>query len=57
VERDERERGGLAGRHQFFRALRDYIKSIDPTRPVTLADDNLPKLKHADESAANDADS
>jgi len=44
--------GGIA----FFRAMRDYIKSLDPERPVTLADDNLPKLNSAAESAANGAD-
>jgi beta-glucuronidase len=44
--------GGIA----FFRELRDYIKSLDPSRYVTLADDNLPKLRRAEESAANDAD-
>lgn len=44
--------GGIA----YFRAMRDYIRGLDPTRPVTFADDNLPKLKSADESAAKDAD-
>ncbi|HYJ42129.1 MAG TPA: glycoside hydrolase family 2 TIM barrel-domain containing protein [Steroidobacteraceae bacterium] len=47
---------GSPGGIRFFRAMRDYIKSLDPERPVTLADDNLPKLKTAAESAANDAD-
>ncbi len=47
---------GSTGGIKFFRAMRDYIKSLDPERPVTLADDNLPKLNRADESAANDAD-
>jgi beta-glucuronidase len=47
---------GTPGGIRFFRAMRDYMKSIDPARPVTLADDNLSKLKRADESAANDAD-
>ena len=47
---------GSPGGIRFFRAMRDFIKSIDPNRPVTLADDNLPKLAHAAESAANDAD-
>jgi beta-glucuronidase len=41
---------------RFFREMRDFIRSIDPDRPVTLADDNLPKLNRAEESAANDAD-
>ena len=47
---------GTPGGIRFFRTMRDYIKSLDPERPVTLADDNLPKLKTAAESAANDAD-
>jgi beta-glucuronidase len=47
---------GSPGGIKFFRAMRDYIKSLDPERPVTLADDNLPKLNAAAESAANDAD-
>lgn len=47
---------GTPGGIKFFRAMRDYIKSLDPDRPVTLADDNLPKLNRAAESAANDAD-
>jgi beta-glucuronidase len=47
---------GSPGGIKFFRELRDFIKSIDPERPVTLADDNLPKLGRAEESAANDAD-
>jgi beta-glucuronidase len=44
--------GGIA----YFRAMRDFVRGLDPTRPVTFADDNLPKLKRADESAAKDAD-
>ena len=44
--------GGIA----YFRAMREFIRSIDPTRPVTFADDNLPKLKARTESAANEAD-
>ncbi len=47
---------GTPGGIRFFREMRDFIKSIDPDRPVTLADDNLPKLNRAEESAANDAD-
>ena len=47
---------GSPGGIRFFREMRDYIKSLDPSRYVTLADDNLPKLKEAKESAANDAD-
>ena len=30
VERDQRKRRGYAGRHPFFREMRDYIKSLDP---------------------------
>ncbi len=44
--------GGIA----YFRAMRDFIRQIDPGRYVSYADDNLPKLKRAEESAANDAD-
>ena len=44
--------GGIA----FFRAMRDFIRGLDPVRFVTFADDNLPKLQRATESAANDAD-
>jgi beta-glucuronidase len=44
--------GGIA----YFRAMRDFIRGIDPTRPVTFADDNLPKLTVASDSAAKDAD-
>ena len=44
--------GGIA----YFRAMRDFVRSIDPDRPVTFADDNLPKLKARTESAASDAD-
>jgi beta-glucuronidase len=47
---------GTPGGIRFFRAMRAYIKSLDPERYVTLADDNLPKLNAAAESAANDAD-
>jgi beta-glucuronidase len=47
---------GTPGGIRFFREMRSYIKSLDPERPVTLADDNLPKLKAGAESAANDAD-
>jgi beta-glucuronidase len=47
---------GTPGGIRFFREMRDYIKSLDPERYVTLADDNLPKLERADQSAANDAD-
>ncbi|MBC8027725.1 MAG: hypothetical protein H7Y89_17155 [Steroidobacteraceae bacterium] len=47
---------GTPGGIRFFREMRDYIKALDPERFVTLADDNLPKLARAEESAANDAD-
>ena len=44
--------GGIA----YFRAMRDFIRGIDPERFVSYADDNLPKLARAEDSAANDAD-
>ncbi len=44
--------GGIA----YFRAMRALIRQIDPRRPVSFADDNLPKLERAEQSAANDAD-
>lgn len=44
--------GGIA----YFRTLRDYIRKLDPARFVTYADDKLPTLKRAEDSAANDAD-
>jgi beta-glucuronidase len=44
--------GGIA----YFRAMRDLIRTLDPGRFVSYADDNLPKLEHAEQSAANDAD-
>jgi beta-glucuronidase len=44
--------GGIA----YFRAMRDMIRQIDPERLVSFADDNLPKLEHAEQSAASDAD-
>ena len=51
-ESDTGTRGGIA----YFRTMRDYIRQLDPNRFVTYADDNLPKLKRAEDSAANDAD-
>jgi hypothetical protein len=51
-ESDTGTPGGIA----YFRALRDYIRQIDPTRFVTYADDKLPKLQRASDSAASDAD-
>jgi beta-glucuronidase len=44
--------GGIA----YFRAMRDLIRTLDPDRFVSYADDNLPKLERAVDSAANDAD-
>jgi beta-glucuronidase len=51
-ESDTGTRGGIA----YFRTMRDYIRQLDPNRFVTYADDKLPKLKRAEDSAANDAD-
>jgi len=44
--------GGIA----YFRAMRDLIRRLDADRYVSFADDNLPKLERAQDSAANDAD-
>ena len=44
--------GGIA----YFRAMRAMIRTIDPDRLVSFADDNLSKLDRAQQSAANDAD-
>ena len=44
--------GGIA----YFRAMREFIRQVDPGRFVSFADDTLPKLQHAEQSAANDAD-
>jgi beta-glucuronidase len=44
--------GGIA----YFRAMRDFIRQLDPDRFVSYADDNLAKLQRAQDSAANDAD-
>jgi hypothetical protein len=44
--------GGIA----YFRTMRELIREIDPDRFVSYADDNLPKLDRAEQSAANDAD-
>lgn len=51
-ESDTGTPGGIA----YFRTMRDYIRQLDPDRLVTYADDKLPKLKRAEDSAANDAD-
>src|SRR5260221_69256 len=40
----------------YFRAMRAMIRQLDPGRYVSFADDNLPKLERAEQSAANDAD-
>jgi beta-glucuronidase len=47
---------GTPGGILYFRALRDFIRQLDPDRFVSYADDNLPKLQRAEDSAANDAD-
>lgn len=47
---------GTAGGIAYFRAMRAMIRKLDPGRPVSFADDNLPKLERAEQSAANDAD-
>jgi beta-glucuronidase len=44
--------GGIA----YFRAMKDYVNKLDPGRFVSYADDNLPKLNRAEDSAAEDAD-
>jgi hypothetical protein len=51
-ESDTGTPGGIA----YFRAMREFINGLDPGRYVSYADDNLPKLKKAEDSAANDAD-
>jgi beta-glucuronidase len=51
-ESDTSTPGGIA----YFRAMRDFIRGIDPDRFVSYADDNLTKLRKAEDSAANDAD-
>jgi beta-glucuronidase len=51
-ESDTGTSGGIA----YFRAMRDFIRRLDPDRFVSYADDHLPKLKRAEDSAANDAD-
>jgi hypothetical protein len=51
-ESDTGTPGGIA----FFRAMRDFIRQLDPGRFVSYADDHLPGLKRREDSAANDAD-
>jgi beta-glucuronidase len=51
-ESDTGTPGGIA----YFRTMRDFIHQLDPGRYVSYADDNLPKLSRAEDSAAKDAD-
>ena len=51
-ESDTGTPGGIA----YFRAMRDFVRQLDPSRYVSYADDHLPRLKRPEESAANDAD-
>jgi hypothetical protein len=51
-ESDTGTPGGIA----YFRAMRDFVRQLDPSRFVSYADDHLPKLRRAEDSAANDAD-
>jgi beta-glucuronidase len=51
-ESDMSTPGGIA----YFREMRDFIRKLDPDRFVSYADDHLPKLERAEDSAANDAD-
>ena len=51
-ESDTGTPGGIA----YFRAMRDFIRQLDPDRFISYADDNLPKLNRAQDSAANDTD-
>jgi len=51
-ESDTGTPGGIA----YFRAMRDFIRELDPSRFVSYADDHLPGLKRPEDSAANDAD-
>ncbi len=51
-ESDTGTPGGIA----YFRTMREFINNLDPGRYVSYADDNLPKLNKAEDSAANDAD-
>ena len=47
---------GTPGGIGYFHMMRDFIRNIDPGRYVSYADDNLPKLERAEQSAANEAD-
>jgi beta-glucuronidase len=44
-----------AGR-EYFHQMRQLIRSLDPQRLVSFADDNLPKLSDAAQSPASEAD-
>ena len=45
-----------AGGRAYVRALKDMIDGLDPDRFVTYADDSLPALKRAEDSAASFVD-
>ena len=47
---------GTPGGMAYFRAMRDFIRRIDPGRFVSFADDTFPKLERAEQSAGNEAD-
>jgi len=51
-ESDSETPGGIA----YFRAMRDFIREIDPGRFVSYADDHLAKVERAEDSAASYAD-
>jgi beta-glucuronidase len=51
-ESDMETPGGI----EYFRAMRDFVRKLDPGRFVSYADDHLPKLNRAEDSATNDAD-
>jgi hypothetical protein len=44
------------GGRAYFKTLRNMLKEIDPDRFVTCADDSLPSVKRAEDSASNMAD-
>jgi hypothetical protein len=41
---------------EYFRQMKAFIREIDPTRFVTFADQDLPRLAKAEDGASNDAD-
>lgn len=51
-ESDMSTPGGIA----YFRTMRDFIRQLDPDRFVSYADDHLPKLQRAADSASGYAD-